>query len=97
MAAYVIVDVEVTDPEAYREYTRQVPGTLEPYEGRFVVRGGPYETLEGDWAPQRVVLIRFPSVERAKAWHASPAYQAILPIRLAHARTNFLTVVEGVE
>jgi uncharacterized protein (DUF1330 family) len=97
MAAYVIVDVEVTDPEAYREYTRQVPATLEPYEGRFVVRGGASETLEGNWAPQRIVVIRFPSVEQAKAWHASPAYQAILPLRLANARTNFLTVVEGVE
>jgi uncharacterized protein (DUF1330 family) len=97
MAAYVIVDVEVTDPEAYREYTRQVPATLEPYAGRFVVRGGPCETLEGVWAPQRIVVILFPSVERAKAWHASAAYQAILPLRLANARTNFLTVVEGVE
>lgn len=96
MAAYVIVDVEVLDPEAYREYTRQVPATLEPYGGRFIVRGGAYETLEGDWRPQRIVILEFPSVEQARAWHASPAYTAILPIRHRHARTNFLTVVEGV-
>ena len=97
MAAYVIVDVEVRDPEAYREYTQAVPATLEPFGGRFIVRGGAVETLEGEWRPQRVVVIEFPSVERAKAWHASPGYQAILPLRQRHARTNFLAVVEGVE
>ena len=96
MAAYVIVDVEVHDPEAYREYTQAVPATLTPFGGRFIVRGGASETLEGDWRPQRVVILEFPSAERAKAWHASPAYRAILPLRHRHARTNFLTVVEGV-
>jgi uncharacterized protein (DUF1330 family) len=96
MAAYVIVDVEVLDPEPYKDYVRGVPATLDPFGGRFVVRGGASETLEGDWSPKRIVVIEFPSVERAKAWHASPAYQAILPIRQRHARTNFLTVVEGV-
>ena len=96
MAGYVIVDVEVRDPEAYREYTQAVPGTLEPFGGRFLVRGGAAETLEGNWRPQRVVVIEFPSAEQAKAWHASPEYQAILPLRHRHARTNFLTVIEGV-
>ena len=95
MGAYVIVDVEVRDPEAYRDYTQAVPATLEPFGGRFIVRGGAVETLEGDWRPQRVVVIEFPSVEQAKAWHASPEYQAILPLRHRHARTNFLAVVEG--
>ena len=96
MAAYVIVDVEVRDPGAYEEYRRRVPATLEPYGGRFIVRGGASETLEGDWRPQRVVVLEFPTVERAKAWHASPEYAAIAPIRHRHARTNFLTVVDGV-
>jgi uncharacterized protein (DUF1330 family) len=96
VAAYVIVDVEVHNPEAYRDYQREVPGTLEPYGGKFIVRGGKAETLEGSWNPQRVVVLEFPSVERARAWHDSPAYQAILPIRVRNARTNFLTVVEGV-
>lgn len=96
MAAYVIVDVEVLEPEPYEEYRRRVPATLAPYGGRFIVRGGASETLEGTWSPQRVVVIEFPSVAQAKAWHASAEYQEILPIRYRHARTNFLTVVEGV-
>ena len=95
MAAYVIVDVDVTEPDPYQEYVRRVPATLEAYGGRFIVRGGAYETLEGNWHPQRIVILQFPSVEQARAWHASPAYQEILPIRQRHARTNFLMVVEG--
>ena len=96
MAGYVIVDVEVLEPEHYKEYTSRVPATLERFGGRFIVRGGAYETLEGTWNPQRVVVLEFPSVAQAKAWHASSEYQEILPIRYRHARTNFLTVVEGV-
>jgi uncharacterized protein (DUF1330 family) len=95
MAAYVIVDVEVVEPEPYEEYRRRVPATLERYGGQFVVRGGSYETIEGHWQPQRIVVLQFPSVDLAKAWHASPEYQEIVPIRERHARTNFLTVVQG--
>ena len=96
MSAYVIVEVEVHNPEAYREYQRQVPDTLTPYGGKFVVHGGSSETLEGDWQPARVVMLEFPNVGQAKAWHSSPAYQAIIPIRQRNATTKFLTVVEGV-
>ena len=96
MAAYVIVDVEVTNQDAYEEYRRQVPATLESYGGRFAVRGGRYETLEGSWRPQRIVVLEFPDFDRAKQWYASPEYQAIVPLREQNARTNFLTVVEGV-
>ncbi len=96
MAAYVIVDVEVTDPAAYEEYRRQVPATLERYGGRFAVRGGRYETLEGSWQPQRIVVLEFPDYPRARQWYDSPEYQAIIPLREQHARTNFLTIVEGV-
>lgn len=96
MAAYVIVSVEVENPEAYAAYSKEVPGTLEPYGGRFVVRGGAFEELEGAWPSARIVVLEFPDVDQAKAWHASPAYQAILPIRQANGRTDFLVVVEGV-
>ena len=96
MAAYVVVDVEVQDPEAYQEYTRQVPDTLAPYGGKFIVRGGKAETLEGNWHPSRVVILEFPSIDQARAWYTCAAYQAILPIRQRNATTNFLSVVEGV-
>lgn len=96
MAAYVIVSVEVNDAEAYSAYSREVPATLEPYGGTFVVRGGAWEAMEGTWTSGRIVVLRFPGVEQAKAWHASPAYQAILPIRQQNARTDFMVVVEGV-
>ncbi len=96
MSAYVVVSVEVADAETYTEYSRQVPATLEPYGGQFLVRGGSTESLEGAWPSPRMVILQFPDVEQAKAWHASPAYQAILPIRQRNARTDFLVVAEGV-
>jgi uncharacterized protein (DUF1330 family) len=96
VAAYVIVDVDVTDPQSYREYTAQTPGTVALYGGRWLVRGGGYETLEGEWSPRRIVLIEFPSVEQARAWYESPEYQAILPLRQQCADTRFLTIVAGV-
>lgn len=68
MAASVIVDLAITDPEPYREYQRRVPATIEQDGGRFLVRGGRHETLEGDRPPERLVVIEFPSVERANAW-----------------------------
>ncbi|MDQ3410790.1 MAG: DUF1330 domain-containing protein [Chloroflexota bacterium] len=96
MAAYILADVTVHDPEAYREYTSQVPATLAPFQGRFVVRAGAYETLEGEWSPDRVVLIEFPTVEQARGWYASPAYQAILTIRHRNSDATFLALIEGV-
>lgn len=96
MSAYVIVGVDIDDPEAYAGYSREVPATLEPFGGRFVVRGGTYEVIEGAFEPDRIVVLEFPDAEQAHAWHASPAYQAILPIRQRNARTSFLLVVEGV-
>ncbi len=95
MAAYLLADVEILDPEPYREYQQRALATFEPFGGRYLVRGGRLEALEGDWAPRRLVIIEFPSFEQAKAWYESPAYQEILPIRERYARTNFLTLVEG--
>jgi uncharacterized protein (DUF1330 family) len=96
MAAYVLGNVDVLDPDGYRAYTSRVPATLEPFQGRFVVRAGANETLEGEWSPARIVLIEFPSMEQARAWYASPEYQAILPIRHRHSQARFLTLIEGV-
>jgi uncharacterized protein (DUF1330 family) len=94
MAAYVVVQVDIKDPVRYADYRTMVPPTLEKYGGRFVVRGGKTETLEGDWSPKRFVVVEFPSVERAKAWWASPEYAAAKALRQATAETQMI-VVEG--
>ena len=72
-----------------------VPPSLEPYGGRFVVRGGKVETLEGDWAPTRFVMVEFPSVEKAKAWWASEEYRDAKALRQATSKTQMI-VVEGI-
>ena|SRR5437588_3995927 len=94
MPAYVIANVEVTDPEAYEEYRRHVPGTLELYGGRFLVRGGEVEQLEGSWEPHRLVVLEFESVEAARRWYGSPEYQAIIGLRQRTSNGD-LVLVEG--
>jgi len=68
MSAYVIVEVNVTDAKLYDEYKKLVPATVEKYGGRFAVRGGTVESKEGGWAPARMVVLEFPSMEKARAW-----------------------------
>ncbi|HLY50820.1 MAG TPA: DUF1330 domain-containing protein [Solirubrobacteraceae bacterium] len=94
MSAYVIADVEVVNPERYADYTAGVPATLEPYGGRFLVRGGATEMIEGDWRPRRLVVIEFPSTDAARRWYESPEYQAILGIRHEAANAR-LIIAEG--
>jgi uncharacterized protein (DUF1330 family) len=96
VAAYFVVNVEVRDPEGYKEYTSQTPGTVDRYGGRFVARGGTVDVLEGQWDPKRVVLIEFPDRERALEWYHSAEYQAIIPLREKYATTHFLALVDGV-
>ena len=67
MPAYVIADVEIVNAERYPDYSAQVPATLEPYGGHFLVRGGATETIEGDWLPRRLVIIEFPSIDAARS------------------------------
>jgi len=95
MAAYLVVEVEVHDPARYEDYKAMVPPSLEAYGGRFLVRGGKVETLEGDWAPQRFVMVQFPSLEQARAWWASEGYADAKALRQATATTQMI-VVEGV-
>lgn len=95
MSAYIIVDVTVTDPEAYQSYTRLVPATVEAYGGTFIVRGGQAETLEGDWQPGRVVVLEFESVEQAKAWWNSDEYREPKALRQSASRAQMI-VIEGV-
>ena len=96
MSAYIVVEVEVHDPERYEKYKAMVPPSFAEYGGRFLVRGGRVETLEGDWSPQRFVMVEFPSVEKAKAWWDSSAYAEAKALRQATAKTQMI-VVEGIE
>lgn len=98
MAAYVIADVYITNPtdrDAYAEYVRQTPATIAQFGGRFVMRGGRAEDLEGDWHPDRIVVVEFASFEQAKQWYRSPEYSALIPIRQRNSKSR-LIVVEGV-
>jgi uncharacterized protein (DUF1330 family) len=94
MTAYVISDIHVHDAATYREYAAMVPATLEPFGGRFLVRAGKHETLEGGWQPQRLVVIEFPSTDQARRWYQSEAYAAAAAIR-HRASTGSLVLVEG--
>lgn len=95
MASYILVDVKITDPSRYEEYKKLTPGTLSPYQGKFIVRGGPAETLEGDWNPGRIIVLEFPTTERAKAWWSSDGYAPAKAIRQAASIARMI-VVEGV-
>ncbi len=95
MAAYLVADVDVTEPEQYREYVRANTAVTQQYGGRFIARGGRIDALEGDHSPERLVIIEFPSLEAARAWYNSAEYQAIKGIRQRNARTHLLAIVEG--
>ena len=95
MAGYIVVDIEITDPNEYQTYAKQTAATIEHYGGKFLVRGGEPETLEGDWKTKRLVIIEFPSIEQAKAWYNSPEYSAIIGIR-HHSAISKMLLVQGV-
>ena len=95
MPAYIIVDVDIHDHEAYEEYKKLTPGSIASFGGRFIVRGGAAETLEGDWAAGRIVVVEFPSVERAREWWSSENYAPAKAIRQS-ASTTKMILVEGV-
>jgi len=94
MAAYVIAEVNVTDPALYEDYKKLVPATVEKYGGRFAVRGGKVDSKEGGWNPARIVVLEFPSMEKARAWYASPEYAPALALRLKAGNAK-LILVEG--
>ena len=95
MPAYVIVDLTVTDLPVMEEYRKRVPATLTPYGGRFLVRGGAHQTIEGEWKPNRLVVLEFPSMDHAKRWYDSEEYREPLAMRLRAGHAN-LVMVDGV-
>jgi uncharacterized protein (DUF1330 family) len=96
MSAYVVVDLDVRDPEPYAEYRRLAPSTMKPFGGRYLARGGETTVMEGAWAPKRMVILEFPDADAARAWYASEAYQAIVPIRQTTTDTHMFVILEGV-
>ena len=95
MAGYVIAEIEVIDAAGYEEYRKLAASAVAACGGRFLVRGGNVEALEGEWRPKRLVVLEFPSVEDAKAWWVSEAYRAARDLRARTAHTK-LFVAEGV-
>ena len=94
MPAYVIVEVRVTNPEPYAAYRDLAGASVARHGGRFLVRGGAVTPLEGDWQPQRFVVIEFPSVDAARAFYYSDDYQDALKVRLANSEGKAF-IVEG--
>ena len=94
MSAYIVVEVDVKDPERYADYRAMVPASIEAYGGKHLVRGGAVENLEGDWEPSRFVIVEFDSVEQAKRWWDSDEYREARNLRQATADTKMI-VVEG--
>jgi uncharacterized protein (DUF1330 family) len=94
MPAYVIADIEITDPAAYEEYRSKVPATIAQYGGRYIARGGKTESLEGGWAPKRIALLEFASLEQAQKWYRSAEYAPLIRIRQKASRGRVI-LVEG--
>jgi uncharacterized protein (DUF1330 family) len=92
--AYVVTEIEVIDKDRYEAYKQMVAPSIAAYGGKFLVRGGATETLEGSWSPQRLVIVEFASKAQAKAWWGSPQYAEAKALRQATARTQMI-VAEG--
>jgi uncharacterized protein (DUF1330 family) len=94
MAVYAVVNDRVTDPDRYAQYREQAPPTIARYGGRYLARGGKVEVLEGEWTPQRLVILEFESMERFNEWYNSPEYAPLKQARHEAALTE-VVVVEG--
>lgn len=95
MPAYIIVEVDIHDPVQYEDYKKLTPASLLPYNGKFIVRGGQTETLEGDWEAKRIVVLEFPTKELARQWWSSEEYAPAKALRQRTSTTKMI-LVEGV-
>jgi len=93
MSAYIVVDANVHDPEAFKAYAERVGATLKAHGGKPIANNSP-ASLEGDWCPKRMVILEFADEEAAKGWYNSPEYQEIIPLRQV-AATDSLVLVPG--
>jgi len=94
--AYLIVEMQISDPEQYKQYMAVAPAAVAAAGGEYLVRGGRHETLEGDWQPHRVAMLRFPSYEQAKAFYEDAGYQGVRQHRLGATAYFNMILVEGV-
>jgi uncharacterized protein (DUF1330 family) len=95
-AAYVIVEMNISDPERYKKYMAAAPATIAAAGGEYLVRGGKLDKLEGDWTPHRAAVVRFPSFAQARAWYDGEQYRAARELRLGATEYFNAIVVEGV-
>ena len=95
MSAYLISDVTVRDAKAFEAYRNAAADSISKYGGTYLARGGAVEVLEGDWTPRVIILVEFPSTDRAREWYSSPEYQAALEYR-ADALSRNLVLIDGV-
>jgi uncharacterized protein (DUF1330 family) len=95
-AAFILVDSQVTDPEQFKQYGALAPAAVAAAGGEYLARGGKSETLEGDWKPPRVTVLRFPSYDEAKAFCDSAAYQDVRKHRVGATHHFNMVLVEGV-
>ena len=95
MPAYLFANVEVTDPAGYEKYRERVTATIEAFGGRYLVRGGATDVLEGNWTPKRFVILEFADMTHLKAWYQSPEYRPLIELR-QRTTTSTLVAVEGV-
>ncbi len=93
---YVIVDMKVSDPEQYKQYMAAAPAAAAAFGGEYLVRGGRHETLEGQWQPNRIAMLRFPSYEGAKAFYDDEMYRAARAKRAGTTEFFNMVLVEGV-
>ena len=96
MSGYVIANINVKNPEAYKEYIDKVKSIVEKFGGEYLVRAGEYKVIDGEWKYPRTVVIRFPSYEKALEWYNSEEYQPIKPIRLANSVANGI-IIQGIK
>jgi uncharacterized protein (DUF1330 family) len=94
MPAYVIVEIKVHDTAKFEEYKKKAPLSIAAYGGKYLVRGGPVEILDGTWAPERIVILEFPSMARAREWYNCEQYAEAIQLRHASATSQFI-LVEG--
>ena len=92
MSVYMIIDVQVTDRNTYAEYVEKVAPIVEKYGGRYLVRGGDVKVLTGDWHPERIIILEFPSAEHLRRWLTSPEYAPLAALREKSTRAKAVAV-----